>query len=105
MPVLRQNPTLRDYQVYVSQLENERGFAQQGPIEKCLLLGEEVGELFKSVRKSQKIGVDEKSKIDSVANELADVLIYLCSIANRFDVDLEAAFLAKEEENKNRSWK
>ncbi|MDR3559295.1 MAG: MazG nucleotide pyrophosphohydrolase domain-containing protein, partial [Candidatus Pacebacteria bacterium] len=105
MPTLKLNPSLRDFQVYVSQLESERGFSSQGPLEKCLLLGEEIGELFKSVRKSQKIGIDEKSKVDSVANELADIFIYLCSIANRYDVDLETAFLAKEEENKNRIWK
>lgn len=105
MPNLKSNPTLRDFQIYVSELENERGFAQQGPIEKCLLMGEEVGELFKSVRKAQRIAVDEKSKIDSVGNELADIFIYLCSIANRYDVDLETFFRSKEEENKKRSWK
>lgn len=105
MPTLKSDPTLGDFQIYVSQLEEERGFDKQGPIEKCLLLGEEVGELFKSVRKAQRIGIDEKSKIDSVANELADILIYLCSIANRYDVNLEKAFLAKEKENKGRTWK
>lgn len=105
MPKLRLTPTLKDYQHYVAQLEIERGFAHQGPLEKCLLLGEEVGELFKSVRKTQNIGVDEKSKIDSVANELADIFIYICSIANRYEVDMEAAFRAKEEENKTRTWK
>jgi NTP pyrophosphatase (non-canonical NTP hydrolase) len=105
MPILKSQPTLADFQVYVKQLEDERGFSGQGPIEKCLLLGEEIGELFKSVRKAQRIGIDEKSKVDSIANELADVFIYMCSLANRYDVDLESAFRAKEEENKNRKWK
>ncbi|MGF1733596.1 hypothetical protein L4D19_29165 [Photobacterium kasasachensis] len=28
----------------------------------------------------------------------------MCSIANRYDVDLEQAFLTKEEQNKKRNW-
>lgn len=105
MPNLQPQPTLRDLQTYVTELENERGFFSQGPLEKCLLLGEEVGELFKAIRKAQKIKIDENSKVGSIGHELADVLIYLCSIANRYEIDLEAAFREKEEENKTRVWK
>lgn len=105
MPTLTPSPTLRDFQTYVTELEKERGFADQGPLEKCLLLGEEVGELFKAIRKAQKIKIDEKSKVGDVGHELADVMIYLCSIANRYGVDLETAFREKEEENKTRVWK
>ncbi len=67
--------------------------------------GEEVGELFKAVRKAEKIKIDHNSKITSVSEELADVLIFLCSIANKFEIDLEKAFREKEEINKTRSWK
>lgn len=105
MPQLNPAPTLRDFQAYVNELERERGFSSQGPLEKCLLLGEEVGELFKAIRKAQKIKIDENSKVGSIGHELADVMIYLCSIANRYDIDLEAAFREKEEENKTRVWK
>jgi len=52
-------------------------------------LGEEVSELFKAIRKSEKMGVDQNSKIGSVDEELADVLIFVCSIANPFGIDLE----------------
>jgi NTP pyrophosphatase (non-canonical NTP hydrolase) len=69
------------------------------------MLGEEVGELFKAVRKAEKIKLDHNSKITSVSEELADVLIFLCSIANKFEIDLEKAFREKEEINKTRSWK
>jgi len=31
-------------------------------------------------------------------------LIYICAIANRFDIDLEEAFRKKEEVNKKRNW-
>ena len=48
MPELTKNPTLKEFQKYVEELENERGFSHQTIIDKCLLLGEEVGELFKA---------------------------------------------------------
>jgi NTP pyrophosphatase (non-canonical NTP hydrolase) len=105
MPELKSNPTLPDYQTYVLELEEERGFSHQDVIEKCLMLGEEVGELFKAVRKAEKIKLDHNSKITSISEELADVLIFLCSIANKFEIDLEKAFREKEEINKTRSWK
>ena len=62
MPNLPNTPTLRDFQLYVNELEKERGFSKQSPVEKCLLLGEEVGELFKAVRKAQNLGIDKNSK-------------------------------------------
>jgi NTP pyrophosphatase (non-canonical NTP hydrolase) len=105
MPELKNNPELRDYQKYVAELENERGFARQSAIDKCLLLGEEVGELFKAVRKSEGLSVDSHSKFTDIGDELADIFIYLCALANRNDIDLEAAFRAKEEQNKTRTWK
>jgi NTP pyrophosphatase (non-canonical NTP hydrolase) len=104
MPELLPRPTLQDFQTYVTRLETERGFSDQTALQKCLLLGEEVGELFKAVRKAEGLAIDVRSKVGSVGEELADVLIYLCSIANRFDVDLEEAFRRKEEENHRRSW-
>ena len=102
---LRNNPTLKDFQEYVKTLEIQRGFADQNVIEKCLLLGEEIGELFRSVRKASKLKMDINANIGSVSEEIADILIYLCSIANRFGIDMEQAFRDKEEINKNRIWK
>jgi NTP pyrophosphatase (non-canonical NTP hydrolase) len=104
MPVLTRPASLADYQVYVQEMERERGFAHQTPVEKCLLLGEEVGELFKAVRNTQRIAIEPGAKVGDVSEELADILIYLCAIANRYGVDLEQAFLAKEEINKTRRW-
>ena len=97
------NATLADLQVYVAELERQRGFDAQSPIDKCLLLGEEVGELFKPVRTSEGLKIDVPG--GEVGAELADVLIYLCAIANRYDLDLEAEFRAKEALNKTRVWK
>ena len=97
-------PTLQAIQQYVKELELERGFDHQTVIEKCLLLGEEVGELFKAVRKTERIKIDRNSQKHEVSNELADIMIYLCAIANRYNIDLETAFREKEEINKRRNW-
>jgi NTP pyrophosphatase (non-canonical NTP hydrolase) len=99
------NPTLKDFQEYVTQMEEVRGFTEQDILQKCLMLGEEVGELFKAIRKSSGIKVDEQnSKFKEIDLELADIIIYLCTIANRYDIDLEEAFRKKEEINKQRVW-
>ncbi len=103
MPELT-NATLKNLQKYVTELEQERGFIDQSVIQKCLLMGEEVGELFKAVRKSENISTDKNSNIHNVGEELADILIYVCAIANRYDIDIGEAFRAKEEINKKRVW-
>lgn len=105
MPELQSKPILENFQEYVSQLEKERGFANQTTIDKCLLLGEEIGELFKAVRKSEGLAIDNNSSFAEIADELADIFIYLCAIANRKGIDLETAFRKKEEKNKKRTWK
>ena len=104
MPILNENAQLKEFQIYVSELENERGFSEQTAKDKCLLLGEEIGELFKAIRKYNGIAIDPSSEVSEIEGEIADIFIYLCSIANRFDIDIEKAFLKKEEKNKQRKW-
>ncbi len=104
MPTLNEKPTLNDLQQYVRQLEVERGFVDESVLEKCLMLGEETGELFKAIRKNENIAVDSNSKFGLIDHELADILIFLFSIANRYNIDLEKAFREKEEINKKRVW-
>lgn len=105
MPDLGKHPNLKDFQEYVSELEIERGFDRQTVIDKCLLLGEEVGELFKAVRKTEGLSIDSNSTITEIGDELTDIFIYICAIANRKNIDLESAFREKEEKNKKRVWK
>ncbi len=102
---LKENPTLKDFQDYVREMKAERGF-KVDPIYECCLLAEETGELISAVRKNNKGGsIGSGSVPGNVKLELADVLIYLCSIANLHGVDLEEAFREKEEINKQRTWK
>lgn len=105
MPVLKPNATLSDFQTYVRELEIERGFTNEGLVDKCLLLGEEMGELFKAVRSKTDIKMDVTARIPNTEEEVADVFIMLCAVANRLGVDMEQAFLKKEEINKTRQWK
>ncbi len=102
---LPQNPTLANFQQYVKDLEEARGFSEQTILQKCLMLGEEVGELFKAIRKTEGVTVDANSKFGTITEELADCLIFLCSIANKYGIDLEKSFRDKEEINKKRVWK
>lgn len=104
MPTLPDNPTMRDFHAYVRRMEEERGFTDETPLEQCLLLGEEIGELFKAVRKCSDLKTDERRDCGSVEHELADIFIYTCCLANRFNIDLEDAFRKKEEINKQRTW-
>jgi NTP pyrophosphatase (non-canonical NTP hydrolase) len=100
------NATLKDIQKYVQEMEEERGFANQSMLQPALLLSEEIGELMKCIRKSHAgMGIDQNKTYDfDAAGEIADILIVLTAIANRFGVDMEKAFREKEEVNKQRTW-
>ena len=106
MQPLKANPTLQDFQQYVLQMKQERGFNTTDKFYECCLLAEECGEVISAVRKNNKGGsVGDNSKVGDVALELADVFIYICSLANMHGIDLEKAFRDKEEINQKRAWK
>jgi len=102
---------MRDYQRYVHALEAMHGWLDVDLVHNCFLMGEEVGELFKAVRRVERLyeqagageHVGEERRAD-VADEIVDVLNYLLAIANRLDIDVEAAFRRKNAENQRRSW-
>jgi len=103
---LKEKPTLRDFQEYIKKMKAQRGFATDSKPVECMLMAEEVGELFSAIRKNTKGGmVGSGSSIGNVKLELADVFMYLCSIANQHEIDLEEAFREKEEINKKRTWR
>lgn len=101
---LKATPEMKDFQEYVEFLEQERGFRHESARDKCLLIGEEIGELFKAVREEEGLQMDSEAKPIDIADEIADVFLYLCTIANRFNIDIETAVRQKEEKNKNRVW-
>lgn len=103
---LKEKPTLKDFQEYVEKMKIQRGFKTENKPLECMLMAEEVGELFSAIRKNMKGGtIGTGSIAGNVKLELADVFIYLCSIANLHNIDLEDVFREKEEINKKRIWK
>ena len=95
---------LTELQHYVTEMEDERGFSHETVKDQALKLGEEVGEVFKAIRKRQNLSTATGSVVGTVEEELADVLIFVCAIANRLDIDLTDALRRKEALNETRAW-
>jgi NTP pyrophosphatase (non-canonical NTP hydrolase) len=104
MEPLSRGASLSGIQDYVAQMEAERGLDQQDLSAQCLKLGEEVGELFRAVRKLQGQPQDPDGRVADIGDEAADVLILLMSIVNRCGINLEGAFRIKEARNESRVW-
>lgn len=102
--ILGQKPTLQDFQRYVAEMIKVRGFEKETVPELFMLLLEECGEFAKAARKTQSIKSDKKSENFYLADEAADVFMYLLDLCNQLGVDLEDAFRRKEEKNKTRKW-
>ncbi|SHK67622.1 MazG nucleotide pyrophosphohydrolase domain-containing protein [Nocardiopsis flavescens] len=96
--------TLDRIQAYVAEMEVERGFSDCTLVEQALKLAEETGEVCKAVRERASLGLDPTSTVGDLGQELADVLIYLASIANREGIDLSRALREKEAVNETRTW-
>ncbi|MBI4852097.1 MAG: RS21-C6 protein [Acidobacteria bacterium] len=105
MAILKENPTLPEFQHYIKEICKERGWDKNTDLEIFLLFTEEVGELAKAIRKSQGL-YNEKAKNTkhNLEEEFADVFSYLLDLANYFNVDLEKAFRLKDKLNSSRKW-
>ena len=99
---------LSAYQKYIHALETQHGWLDVDLVHNCFLMGEEVGELFKAIRKHQKYFTEKHTPSQdsktAVAEELVDVFNYLLALANRLDIDMEDAFRSKHASNKKRQW-
>lgn len=109
---LQQAAAMSAYQGYIKQLEAHHGWTDVSLIENCFLMGEEVGELFKAVRKVNRFydqadapATERSELVANVGEEIVDVFNYLIAIANRLDIDIERAFIEKNTKNLSRSWK
>ncbi len=67
-----------------------------------LKLIEEVGEVAEAIRKQTTGQPTLENLKGSVAEELYDVLYYVCALANIYDVDLETTHQLKEVLNKQK---
>ena len=105
-PILPEHPTMQDYQRYVEGLEAYHGWLDVDLVHNCFLMGEEVGELFKAIRKYERYfeTANTNGAVEHVGEEIVDVLNYLLAIANRLDIDVESAFRMKNSHNLTRTW-
>ncbi len=102
---------MRAYQDYIHRLESEKGWLEVDLVHTCFLMGEEVGELFKAVRKVNHLfdqgetpQQDRHALVAEVGDEIIDVLNYLLAVANRLEIDVEQAFRSKNTLNQKRHW-
>lgn len=108
-PTLPERPSMADFQRFIHEMEAFHGWLDVDLVHNVFLMIEEVGELAKGIRRYEKI-FDEAAKPDAaparenVAEEIVDVLNYLLAIANRLDIDVEAAFRKKNQQNLERVW-
>ena len=101
--------TLQDIQQEVDHLIKEEWHSHYwSPLSNLARLTEEVGELARELNhsfgeKSKKATEDQ----GSIANEMADILFVLASLANSIDIDLDDAFeqvMAKYRQRDAQRW-
>lgn len=103
---LNNNSSIKEIQEYINKMIETRGFQDETKQDIMLLLTEEIGELAKEVRKSTNIKMDEtQSRQEKLADEIADVFMYVLAMCRVADVDLLQALIEKEKKNFNRTWK
>jgi NTP pyrophosphatase (non-canonical NTP hydrolase) len=93
---------LASLQTYYRRVAQERGWDAESPTECMLLLTEEVGELARAVRIATGLARDASRREADVAEELADVQLYIIHLANTLSLDLASAVTIKEAHNARR---
>lgn len=89
-------------QAYYARVAARRGWDGESPRDTLLLLTEELGELARAVRKRDGLQRDSAYPVTDVADEVADVALYVVHLANTLGVDLAEAVTRKEHANEAR---
>lgn len=102
---LNNNSSMSDIQKYIKVMLEENNY-NNTPLELLCYLTEEVGELAKEIRKNESnMEVDiNKNYNSNIKDELADVFIYVLTIADKYNIDLLDALKKKETINLERTW-
>ena len=85
--------TVRGFQRHISQ-RYEATDRARGAARTFVWFVEEVGELATAINTTEKTPGDAAARAN-LAEEMADVVAWLCTLANILDVDLEEAIRAK----------
>jgi len=117
-PAPAEGRPLADYQRFHEELDKAKGF-DTNIYFNYLCLSEEMGELGheivrlwqeESALRGQALPSPQfmqaalNQRRRSIAGELADCMAYLLKLANYADIDLETAYLAKMQTNRQRTW-
>jgi NTP pyrophosphatase (non-canonical NTP hydrolase) len=94
--------TIEDIQEQIMKIEIERGHITGTILQKSLLLGEEVGELFKAIREREGMSIHSQSSRYSVEDELSDCFFLLVCLANRYGIDMQIALFNKLKKDENK---
>lgn len=99
-----QNANLSAYQQYVAQVMRERGFDDETISQKFMLLLEEAGEFAQAAREIANLAQAADASAEGLGDAAADVFAILLDICNHIGLDLEKAFISREQKNQTRSW-
>ena len=85
--------SLQELQSMVGKVRQERGFTMD-PVRIFVHLTEEVGEIASQLKRTWSLNYESFSKED-LEEEMADVLVCVLALADRFEIDLERVLMAK----------
>lgn len=95
---------LKALQKYYARAAKRRGWDKETAKDTLLLLTEELGELARAIRKHENMKRDHEYDVD-LAEELADVQLYLLHLANQTGISLADSVTQKEIKNEERATK
>lgn len=99
-----QNASLAAYQQYVREVMSERGFDDETVSQKFMLLLEQAGEFAQAAREKANLAQSPDATAEDLDDAAADVFAILLDICNQLGLDLERAFIAREQKNQTRTW-
>lgn len=100
---MKQSLTLKTCQQTVADFMRQKGFDQRGMLLQTVMMAEEMGEVAKAMRHIELKG-DTPENRQELAHELVDVLNYICWLATKYEIDLDAASQQKMTINSTRTW-
>lgn len=102
IPRVKSGSGINGLQLYYDRVAKRRGWDNESPKDTMLLITEEIGELARAIRKHEGLKRDAGYDGVDVADELADVQLYLVHLANALNIKLSEAVTNKEYKNNDR---
>lgn len=91
---------LSEFQQYVANFSEEKGFQNTTIEMRTMYLMAELGELAEAIVRRN----EDKNMNREIGLEMFDVIWNVCDLANKLEIDLEEAFQEKMKFNRDREW-